>query len=64
MISLMKQHQIDSLGIGRYVRNRIGYEQWKKMNWRQELQNFRSNARLTFTSKITVNLDNTWEDPN
>ncbi|WP_433939773.1 Ger(x)C family spore germination protein [Paenibacillus lautus] len=38
MISLMKQHQIDSLGIGRYVRNRIGYEQWKRMDWRQELQ--------------------------
>lgn len=38
MISIMKQHQIDSLGIGRYVRNRIGYEQWKKMDWRQELQ--------------------------
>ncbi|SEL97948.1 spore germination protein [Paenibacillus sp. cl141a] len=38
MISMMKQHQVDSLGIGRYVRNRIGYEQWKKMDWRQELQ--------------------------
>ena len=38
MVSLMKQHQIDNLGIGRYVRNRIGYEQWKRMDWRQELQ--------------------------
>lgn len=38
MVSLMKMHQIDNLGIGRYVRNRIGYKQWKKMDWRQELQ--------------------------
>lgn len=38
IIKLMKQHQVDNLGIGRFVRNRVGYEQWKKMNWRQELQ--------------------------
>ena len=34
----MKQHQVDNLGIGTVVRNRVGYAQWKKMNWRQELQ--------------------------
>ncbi|MGC6588774.1 Ger(x)C family spore germination protein [Paenibacillus sp. Dod16] len=38
IITLMKQHQVDSLGIGTVVRNRVGYAQWKKMNWRQELQ--------------------------
>jgi spore germination protein len=38
MIALMKKHQVDNLGIGSHVRNRVGYEQWKKMNWRQELQ--------------------------
>ncbi|MCT1400388.1 Ger(x)C family spore germination protein [Paenibacillus sp. p3-SID867] len=38
IITLMKQHQVDNLGIGTVVRNRVGYAQWKKMNWRQELQ--------------------------
>ncbi|MGG4106107.1 Ger(x)C family spore germination protein [Paenibacillus lautus] len=38
IIALMKKNQVDNIGIGTYVRNRAGYEQWKKMNWRQELQ--------------------------
>ncbi|KOP68055.1 spore gernimation protein GerC [Bacillus sp. FJAT-18019] len=38
MISLMKQHQLDNIGIGKHVRNSIGYRQWKQMNWREELQ--------------------------
>lgn len=50
MISLMKQHQVDNLGIGRYVRNSIGYEQWKKMNWREELEKLP--VECTFDVKI------------
>lgn len=38
MISLMKQHQLDNIGIGKYVRNSVGYKQWKQMNWREELE--------------------------
>lgn len=36
MIALLKQHKVDSLGLGSAVRNKIGYSNWKKMNWREE----------------------------
>lgn len=50
VISLMKQHQVDSIGIGQYIRNSVGYHQWKQMNWRQELQNLR--VECSFDIKI------------
>lgn len=35
LIKLMQKHKVDSVGIGRYVRNHIGYAEWKKLDWRE-----------------------------
>jgi len=37
IIGLMKDNKLDNLGIGRYVRNRVGFKQWQKMKWREEI---------------------------
>jgi len=37
IVSLMKEHKLDNLGIGRYVRNRVGFKQWQQMKWREEI---------------------------
>lgn len=39
IVALLKQHKLDSLGFGGAVRNKIGYTNWKKMNWREEIPN-------------------------
>ncbi|RXZ84006.1 Ger(x)C family spore germination protein [Paenibacillaceae bacterium] len=33
LIQMMQQHNVDSLGLGQHVRNRIGYDQWQKLDW-------------------------------
>ncbi|WP_335871831.1 Ger(x)C family spore germination protein [Bacillus sp. 2205SS5-2] len=34
-IELTKEINIDPIGIGRYVRNKLPYNEWKKMNWEE-----------------------------
>ncbi|WP_409297195.1 Ger(x)C family spore germination protein [Peribacillus sp. SCS-26] len=36
LIKVMQKENVDSLGLGQYVRNSIGYGKWKEMNWRKE----------------------------
>lgn len=31
----MQENKVDSVGIGRYVRNRMNYKDWKKLDWKQ-----------------------------
>lgn len=33
MIRQMQRHQVDSIGIGQYVRNSMSYQEWKKLDW-------------------------------
>ena len=35
MVKEMQLHNVDSLGIGQYVRNSLSYREWKSMNWRE-----------------------------
>jgi len=35
LIKLMQKHKVDSLGIGRYVRNHLSYAEWKQLDWRE-----------------------------
>jgi spore germination protein len=35
MVEEMQQHNVDSLGIGQYVRNSLTYKEWKGINWRK-----------------------------
>jgi spore germination protein len=33
MIETMKEHRVDSVGLGKYVRNSLPYNEWKKLKW-------------------------------
>jgi spore germination protein len=33
MIETMKEHKVDSIGLGKYVRNSLPYNEWKKLKW-------------------------------
>ncbi|MBU9710362.1 Ger(x)C family spore germination protein [Evansella tamaricis] len=37
LIQQMQEKKVDNLGIGQYVRNQIGYENWKSINWKEEV---------------------------
>lgn len=34
VVRKLQQHHTDPLGIGQYVRNKVGYENWKQTDWR------------------------------
>jgi len=35
LIAMMQKNNVDSIGLGKYVRNKLSYEQWKNLNWRK-----------------------------
>lgn len=50
MVLFLQENKVDSLGIGKYVRNSMGYSEWKRLNWRDEYSNL--TIRCTFHMKI------------
>ncbi|MFY0762459.1 Ger(x)C family spore germination protein [Metabacillus dongyingensis] len=49
----LQEYQTDPIGIGKFVRNRLSYERWNKMNWNKTFSN------LNFKVKVKVDLTNT-----
>ncbi|WP_284642927.1 Ger(x)C family spore germination protein [Paenibacillus silviterrae] len=47
IIKQQQTHRVDNLGIGRYVRNSIGLNRWKQMNWREEFPNVKVTVKAT-----------------
>lgn len=39
LITAMQNNRVDSLGLGKYVRSTLNYEQWHKLNWPDTYQN-------------------------
>ncbi|MDF2722227.1 MAG: hypothetical protein K0Q59_1902 [Paenibacillus sp.] len=37
IVSLLQKKKVDSLGIGKYVRNSMDYKEWERLDWRNEL---------------------------
>ncbi|MEC0244434.1 Ger(x)C family spore germination protein [Paenibacillus chitinolyticus] len=35
VFSFMQENGTDSIGLGRYVRNKLGYAEWKKLDWEE-----------------------------
>ncbi|MNR65562.1 hypothetical protein D3C85_1886540 [compost metagenome] len=35
MIKKLQQNNVDSIGIGQYVRNSLSYKAWKSLDWRK-----------------------------
>jgi len=60
MIAMMKENQVDSIGLGRYIRNSLSYEQWKALDWDTVYSNLKvschANVRIKDYGKF-VNVD-------
>jgi spore germination protein len=50
MIEKMQEYNVDSIGIGKYVRNSVGKEQWSNMNWREIYPN------IDITTEVKVKI--------
>ncbi|MCM3634150.1 Ger(x)C family spore germination protein [Paenibacillus sp. FSL W7-1287] len=35
MVAMMQKNNVDSIGLGKYVRNKLSYEEWKNLDWRR-----------------------------
>ncbi|WP_017729111.1 Ger(x)C family spore germination protein [Halalkalibacterium ligniniphilum] len=49
LIRTMQDNEVDSIGIGIFVKNSLSYEQWKQLNWRK--------AFPTIDVKVNVNAE-------
>lgn len=50
LVREMQMHQVDSIGIGSYVRNSMTYNSWKAMNWKEEYPK----AEVTCKFNVTI----------
>ncbi|WP_407272799.1 Ger(x)C family spore germination protein [Radiobacillus sp. PE A8.2] len=37
IIKMLQDNKVDSLGLGRYVRNKMSFQEWEQMNWYDEV---------------------------
>ncbi|KIL34848.1 hypothetical protein SD71_17760 [Cohnella kolymensis] len=51
MISKMQKNNVDSLGLGQYVRNSMSYGRWKKLNWEEVYPHVRVHCKATMVIK-------------
>ncbi|WP_409289816.1 Ger(x)C family spore germination protein [Peribacillus sp. SCS-37] len=51
LIKVMQREKADSLGLGQYVRNSIGYSKWKEMNWRKEYSSIPISCQIELAIK-------------
>lgn len=50
MVKLMQKNKVDSLGIGKYVRNSLSYEEWSALDWNEVY----SNLDVRCTAKVVI----------
>lgn len=50
LLKKMQEAQVDSIGIGQHVRNSLPYEEWKKLNWREEF----ANTEIKINAKVDL----------
>ncbi|WP_364146977.1 Ger(x)C family spore germination protein [Paenibacillus sp. LPE1-1-1.1] len=50
MIKLMQKNKVDSLGIGKYVRNSLSYEEWQALDWDEVY----TNLEVRCTAKVVI----------
>ncbi|EGL18748.1 MULTISPECIES: Ger(x)C family spore germination protein [Paenibacillus] len=51
VLSFMQKHGVDSIGLGRYVRNELGYAQWKKLDWAEAYPSVQVHVHADFHIK-------------
>ncbi|WP_246431606.1 Ger(x)C family spore germination protein [Paenibacillus endophyticus] len=50
LMATMQKHNVDSLGIGRNVRNSLSYEEWNKLDWNKEYPD----ADIRISARIVI----------
>jgi len=46
IIKTMKKHNADSIGLGKYIRNSMSYDQWKNLNWKEAYTDLKINLNV------------------
>ncbi|SHE14340.1 germination protein, Ger(x)C family [Chlamydia abortus] len=57
MVKHMQMNRVDSLGIGKYVRNNMSYEAWKAMDWEQKYPDAKVKCKIRFKIKDTGKIE-------
>jgi spore germination protein len=47
LLKHLQAKQVDSNGIGRYIRNNMGYKDWKSLNWREAYANMKLDVKIS-----------------
>lgn len=56
MIQHMQKHRVDSIGIGKKVRNMLRYKEWKALDWRETYAQMDINVQVKVSIKDTGNI--------
>lgn len=51
MVAMMQSNKVDSIGLGKYVRNYLGYEKWHQLNWEEVYQDIEVTCDVTIRIK-------------
>jgi len=46
MIALMKENSVDSIGLGKYIRRTLSYDDWKSLDWDEVYSNLEVNCHV------------------
>ncbi|MFD1739101.1 Ger(x)C family spore germination protein [Bacillus salitolerans] len=57
LINLLQEHQTDSIGIGRFVRNKMTYKDWKALDWHKEF----ANMDIQVKAEVKINNIGKWK---
>lgn len=53
ILETMKEHQIDNLGLGKYIKQKMDYQTWKNLDWPKTID------RVNVTPSVTVKIIDT-----
>jgi spore germination protein len=57
MVAQLQELQVDPIGIGRRIRNKMTYKQWKALNWHEAYQNMNVNVK----TKVKLSSGGKWK---
>ncbi|MFY3790326.1 Ger(x)C family spore germination protein [Ureibacillus sp. MALMAid1270] len=49
ILEIMKEHQIDNLGLGKYIKRKMDYQTWKNLDWPKSIDRVNINPTVTVT---------------
>jgi len=49
ILEIMKEHQIDNLGLGKYIKRKMDYQTWRNLDWPKSIDRININPTVTVT---------------